>query len=115
MVRYETRIEDGTVYVATPEDRLPVGDLETIVDLVGGPAWTITYSDREKQAHPELDTSDEGLTVDVVDTINAMTFGESFVETLAAQPAEPVEDDGVSPRVGLFAGRLLENLEYGLR
>jgi len=85
----------------------------------------------------------------VVDTVNAMTFGEAFVETLAAQPGEaatadgerdePAEDeaadhgtdisrgdaggqagdvdrgDAVSPRLGLFVGRLLENLEYGLR
>jgi hypothetical protein len=116
MARYETVVEDGTVYVATAEDRLEVGDLETIVELVGGPAWTIEYTEREKQAHPELNTADEGLTVDVVDTINAMTFGEGFVETLAAQPATPVEaEDGVSPRLGLFVGRLLENLEYGLR
>ncbi|AGN01604.1 hypothetical protein L593_08295 [Salinarchaeum sp. Harcht-Bsk1] len=173
MVRYETVVEDETVYVATDEDRLEIGELATIVELVGGRAWTIEYSDREKQAHPELNTADEGLTVDVVDTINAMTFGEAFVETLAAQPGastarhggegdaadgggaiddqadgdddigyeeggwgdtddeasggDPTGDearggndiddeaDGVSPRLGLFVGRLLENLEYGLR
>jgi len=126
MARYETVVEDGTVYVATATDRLEVGDLETIVALVGGRAWTIEYSDREKEAHPELNTADEGLTVDVVDTINAMTFGEGFVETLAAQPAAgdgdrgdetatDAAEDGVSPRLGLFVGRLLENLEYGLR
>ncbi|WP_248517462.1 hypothetical protein [Salinarchaeum laminariae] len=115
MVRYETVVEDGVVYVATGEERLAVGDLETIVDLVGGRAWTVEYSDREKQAHPKLNTADEGLTVDVVDTINAMTFGEPFVETLAAQPSDAAGEEGVSPRLGLFVGRLLENLEYGLR
>jgi len=123
MVRYETVVEDGTVSVAYEDDRLEIGDLETIVELVGGRAWTIQYSDREKQAHPELNTADEGLTVDVVDTINAMTFGEGFVETLAAQPGADDQaadagdgtEDGVSPRLGLFVGRLLENLEYGLR
>src|SRR6056297_847800 len=94
MGRYETVVEDGTVYVATDDDRLEVGDLETIVDLVGGRAWTIRYSEREKQAHPELHTADEGLTVDVVDTVNAMTFGEAFVETLAAQPGEAATADG---------------------
>ncbi|GAB3689499.1 hypothetical protein GCM10028857_24920 [Salinarchaeum chitinilyticum] len=115
MARYETVVEDDVVYVATSEERLEVGDLATIVELVGGPAWTIEYSDREKQAHPELSTADEGLTVDVVDTINAMTFGDTFVETLAAQPVDTADEAGISPRLGLFVGRLLENLEYGLR
>lgn len=148
MARAGTRVEDGTVYVLAGERRIEVGDLATIVDLVGGPAWTITYTEAEKE-RPELDTADEGLTVDVVDTIEAMTFDESFVETLAAQPAaapaagpaaaeseaavaDPASEtppadqspdapesrtdtETLSPRLGLFVGRLLENLEYGLR
>jgi len=114
-MRHETVIEDGTVYVATEEGYLPIADLDRIIDVVGGPAWTITYSEAEKQRYSRLDTADEGITVDVVDTINAMTFGDEFIETLRAQPVEPVTDDAVSPRLGLFAGRLLENLEYGVR
>jgi hypothetical protein len=54
------------------------------------------------------------LTVDVVDIINAMTHSERFVETLAAQPAEPASEDDISPRLGLFVGKLLENLESGV-
>jgi len=68
-----------------------------------------------------MDTSDEGLTVDVVDMMHTMTFGERFVETMAAHPAEiPREDgqdeqsDAISPRMGLFVGKLLENLENGV-
>jgi len=121
MARYETVVEDGTVFVHTGEGRLEVGDLQAILDLVGGPAWTISYTEREKERYPPHVTADEGLTVDVVDAINAMTFGDGFVDTLAAQPAEPVaraegpDDGAVAPRTGLFVGRLLENLEYGLR
>lgn len=115
MPRYGTTVADGTVYVEREAGRLEVGDVDDVLDLVGGPAWTITYSEAEKRRHPELDTADEGITVDVVDTINAMTFGEAFVETLAAQPARPSEAAAVSPRLGLFVGRLLENLEYGVR
>lgn len=116
MVRYETVIVDETVFVTDGEDRLAVGDLDRIVEAVGGPAWTITYSEYEKTRYTDLDTADEGLTVDVVDTINAMTFDEGFVETLRAQPPHPVADEEeMSPRMGLFVGRLFENLEYGVR
>lgn len=116
MVRYETTIVDDTVFVTDGEDRIPVGSLDRILEVVGGPAWTITYSEYEKTHYGDLDTSDEGLTVDVVDTINAMTFDEGFVETLRAQPPDPVTDEeDMSPRLGLFVGRLFENLEYGVR
>lgn len=115
MARYETVISEETVYIQKGPDLIEVGDLELVLDIVGGHAWTISYSDQEKADHPNLDTSDEGLTIDVVDAINAMTFGESFVETIEAQPATTPSEDAVPPRVGLFVGRLLENLEYGVR
>ena len=117
MTRYETIVADGVVHVEGPDGRILVGDVEEILDLVGGPAWTISYTHAEKERYGSLNTADEGITVDVVDTIHAMTFGERFVRTLAAQPDEtPTENSAsVSPRLGLFVGRLLENLEYGLR
>jgi hypothetical protein len=116
MRRHETTVEDGTVYIDTAEDRLQVGDLETVVQTVGGHAWTIRYSDWEKDYYEDMDTSDEGLTVDVVDVMQAMTHGDSFVETLRAHPADADAggEDATSPRLGLFVGKLLENLETGL-
>jgi len=111
--RYETIVEDGHVYVGSEDGPIAVGDVETVLDLVGGPAWTIEYTDRQKRRYPDLDTSDEGLTVDVVDVMNAMTHDGSFVETIGAQPRS-AESDGVSPRTGTFVGRLLANLQYGI-
>jgi len=116
MTRYETKVEDGTIYVGTEDGPLEVGALEDAIAVVGGPSWTITYSEEEMERHPEMDTSDEGLTVDVVDMLRAMTHSERFVETLAAQPPEPSDDgdEDVSPRLGLFVGKLLESLESGV-
>lgn len=114
MARFETRVDDGTVYVGTPDGRLEVGTVADVLDVVGGPAWTIHYSDAAKERHPGMNTDDEGLVVDVVDMMQAMTHSERFVETLAAQPAQPTDDEDISPRLGLFAGKLLENLESGV-
>lgn len=116
MSRHRTFVEGGTVYVGRGEDRVEIGAVGEIVDLVGGPAWTITYTETEKRRRPGMDTSDEGLTVDVADMLQTMTHGERFVETLAALPAEDPSDDpgAIPPRMGLFAGKLLENLENGL-
>lgn len=114
MTRYATSVDDGTVYVGSSDGHIEVGDVDAVVDLVGGPAWTIVYTDAEKERHPAMDTSDEGLTIDVVDVIHEMTHGEKFVQTLAAQPAESQIDAGTPPRLGLFVGKLLENLENGV-
>jgi hypothetical protein len=114
MARYETHVEDGTIFVRHEAESLPVGPVADALDVVGGPAWTIRYSEETKRRHPELDTGDEGLTVDVVDMIHAMTHSERFVDTLAAQPAEPQHGEEISPRLGLFVGKLLENLETGV-
>jgi len=114
MARYGTFVEDDTVYVGTPDGQLAVGPLADIVAAVGGPAWTITYSESQKEQYPQMDTSDEGLIVDVVDMLSAMTHSEQFVETLAAHPTSVPEADTISPRAGLFVGKLLENLENGV-
>ncbi|WP_262177963.1 hypothetical protein [Haloarcula laminariae] len=114
MTRYETFVEGETVYVGTPEGRLAVGPIDDIVSAVGGPAWTITYAESQKDRYPEMDTDDEGLVVDVVDMLSAMTHSEQFVETLAAHPTTVPEADTISPRAGLFVGKLLENLENGV-
>lgn len=113
--RFATFLEDGTVYVGAPEGRIEVGEADRVVELAGGPAWTIEYSERQKRRYPEMDTADEGLTVDVLDVALSSTHDRAFVETLRAQPAEPTGDEeGVSPRMGLFVGRLLSNLQYGI-
>ncbi|MEF8776635.1 MAG: hypothetical protein V5A43_09070 [Haloarculaceae archaeon] len=114
MTRYETHVEDGTVYVGTDDGLLEVGSVDAVLSIVGGPSWRITYSDEVKRRHPGRDTSDEGLVVDVVDMMQAMTHSERFVETLAAQPADTRGEDEVSPRLGLFVGKLLENLDGGV-
>jgi hypothetical protein len=116
MTRYPTFVEDGTVYVGLEDDRLEIGPVDDIVEMVGGPAWTITYSEAQKRRRPEMDTSDEGLTVDVVDMLQTMTHGKRFVQTLQAHPASGATDaeDAISPRLGLFVGKLLENLENGV-
>jgi hypothetical protein len=113
-LRYGTRIEDGQVYVQHDDGPLRVGPAATAIEAVGGPAWTIDYSDWERERYPDLDTSDEGMVVDVRDMLAAMEHDGAFVESLRALPAEPRDGDALSPRMGLFVGKLLENLQSGV-
>lgn len=113
-MRHGTEVRDGRVYVRTPDGSVRVGRVADVLELVGGPAWTIEYSEWHRTRYPALDTSDEGLTVDVVDVIAAMEFDRPFVETLRALPAGPRGGDEVPPRLGLFVGRLLGDLQTGV-
>lgn len=113
-MRYGTDVRDGRVFVRAPDDDVEVGRVEEILDLVGGPAWTIEYGEWQRRRYPDLDTTDEGLTVDVVDVMAAMEHDEPFVESLRALPSTPGDEDDVSPRLGLFVGRLVGNLQTGI-
>lgn len=107
-------VDDGIVVIETTDGPIEVGELSEILELLGGPSWTITYSEWERRRYPDLDTADEGITLDVVDVINAMALDREFVDEIATLPAEPTAAGAVSPRLGLFVGRLLENLANGL-
>ena len=116
--RFATVVEEGRVRVQTRDGLLSVADLDAVIEAVGGPAWTIEYSDWHRERYPDLDTSDEGLTVDVRDVVEAMEHDERFVTTLRSMPstsgAEAEGDEALSPRAGLFVGKLLENLQSGV-
>lgn len=114
MGRHSIHLHDGSVFVGAASDSIWVGDIETILELVGGPAWTISYTTRQKQQYPDLDTADEGLTIDIVDFINGMSINETSREVLEKLPDEPCHESDVPPRTGLFIGWLLEELETGL-
>ncbi len=102
------------MYVGPPDRRVEVGDLDRVLDQVGGSAWRVEYPETQTR-RTDLDTSDEGLVVDVTDVVSAMTFDWSFVETLAAQPRQAHgSDDAPSPRLGMFVGRLMSDLRYGI-
>lgn len=113
-IRYGTVLEERDVHVQTRDGLLWVADIDAVLEAVGGPAWTIEYSDWHHERYPDLDTSDEGLTVSVRDIVAAMEHDERFVETLAAMPATSAESGALSPRAGLFVGKLLENLQSGV-
>jgi hypothetical protein len=113
-VRYGTVVEGGDVYVQTGDGLLWVAEVESVLEAVGGPAWTIEYSGWHRDRYPDLDTSDEGLTVSVRDMLAAMEHDERFVDTLSAMPTTAATPDSLSPRAGLLVGKLLENLQSGV-
>lgn len=108
--RYGTRVADGRVIVDGPDGPLEVGSLDRIVAAVGGPAWEIEYPEWRRE---RVDTSDEGLVVDVGDAVRAMEHDAEFARALAACPTDRADGD-LSHREALFVGHLLDQLQRGL-
>lgn len=108
MERYETRIDDGTLYVEVGDDDLEIGRLEDVYELVGGESYTIEY-DEKAQATSWIDTDDDGtFTFDVRETLADMDYNETIVEKLASKPVDATNADGYPVRTATFAQLMME-------
>lgn len=103
MRRYDTRFDNGTLYVEGPDDWLEIGPISDIQMILGGETYTIEYDERA-QATGWLDTDEDGtITFDIRETIEDMSYDEEFVTTLAATPLEQTDSEEYPHRLSLFA------------
>jgi hypothetical protein len=101
--RYETRVDDGTLYVeGTAADWLEVGSLDDIVALAGGETYTLEYDDYGRAAD-WVATDDEGvLSFEVRETLADMSYQEDFVQALEGASLEETDEEGYPRRTALF-------------
>ena len=108
MKRYETEVQEGILFLKAPEGRLEIGELDDVVELIGGETYTLEYDSRQRQVG-WLDTDEDGrLTFEVRETIRETTFDDEFVGTIAEAPAGETTEDGYPKRAATFAHRLTE-------
>ena len=113
--RYETHIEDGTVYVEADIGRVKVGPYRDLINRFDE-EYGIEYSDSEKERY-NVSCADEGIMVNLRETVEAMTHSERTVEWMQEKPTEPEPDgffDG-GRRMALFTGFVSEALDNGPR
>jgi len=113
--RYETHIEDGTVYVDADIGRVEVGSYEDLIKRFGE-EYEIEYRDWEKERY-DVSFADEGMTVKLRQTVEAMTHSEDAVQWLREKSTEAQHNgffDG-GRRMALFAGFVSEALDNGPR
>ena len=113
--RYETHVEDGTVYVDADIGRVEVGPYQDLIKRFGE-EYEIEYSDWEKERY-DVSFADEGMTINLRETVEALTHSEGTVEWLREKPTEKKPDgyfDG-GLRMALFSGFVSEALDNGPR
>ena len=81
MKRYEPECWDGTLFLVAGDERVKIGNLDDIVDLVGGETYVIEYDERQRK-QPWLDTDDGVLEIDVHDSVTTITHTEALVAEL---------------------------------
>lgn len=68
------RIEDDVVFVEGNDDRIEVGQLDDIVDQIGGETYVIWYESAPDDNIDWLDSGDQRLEIDVRETIEAFAY-----------------------------------------
>ncbi|WP_267643153.1 hypothetical protein [Haloarchaeobius amylolyticus] len=109
MSRYEPECEDGTLFLVSADDRIEIGALDDIVDVVGGETYTIAY-DEDQQRQPWLETSDGELSVDVRETVTTMSHPEAVAASLRNVDMD-ADRYGIPTRTVEFANRLVDVLD----
>lgn len=107
MERFETKVEDGILYVDSQNGWLKIGRVEDIYDLVGGREYTIQYDDRAAEmAWLDTDENNE-INFNVRDQLENMSYTADIVDNLANAEIEEKEN-GYPDRTSLFADLMTE-------
>ncbi|AHG01356.1 hypothetical protein HALLA_02940 (plasmid) [Halostagnicola larsenii XH-48] len=100
--RHEAVIQDGILYIDREQDPLEVGSMDDVVDLFGGETYRIEYTDRQS-ATAWLSTDDEnGIDIDVRDSLEDWAYPEELVTNVADSPLEETDEDGYPMRTSVF-------------
>lgn len=81
MKRYEPEVVDGTLLLVAGDDRVEVGDLDDVVDAMGGDTYSIEY-DEKQRTQPWLQTDDGRLDIDVQEAVTKLPFTPEQVAEL---------------------------------
>lgn len=108
MKRYETRIENGTFSIESPNGWLRIGEMETICDLVGGETYTIEYDDKARTVS-WLNTEEDGtVTFDVCETLEEMSYDEDFISPLTNIDRDATDEEGTLLRAAVFTDMMTD-------
>jgi len=102
MERYEVTVENGQLSLKRPDEEIPVGSMDDVIDIVGDPIYAIQYTE-EQQRVGWLETDDDGqITFDIRETLPRLAFGQEFAENVANTPLDKTDEDGFPARTSLF-------------
>ena len=108
MDRFETDIQNSTLYLVGADQRIEVGEVAHIIDTLGE-VYEIDYGEQQQEL-PWLDVEDGVLEVDVRETLDEITFDAAFVERVSTASLEqPADERDMPERTARFI-ELIESI-----
>ncbi|WP_089871441.1 hypothetical protein [Halogranum rubrum] len=108
MVRYETVVDDGQLSLVHEDERIEVGSMAAVADLVGGETYTLTYTDAQASTAWLQTDDDNELTIDVPDAVERLTHTSEFATLVRDCPLDETGESGHPRRTELFATLLMK-------
>lgn len=100
--RYEATLDGGTLHLVGDDDRVEVGPMDGIVEVMGGETYTLEYTDEQAGA-AWLRTGDEAsITLEVRDALLDWGYTPDLVENVRRTPRNETGESGYSYRLELF-------------
>lgn len=101
-LRYDATIEDGTLFLEGEHERLEIGPMSAILELVGGETYTLEYEPRQSTVSWLSTDEDDTITFDVRDALIDWAYTEEFVANVRESPLERTDENGYPIRTAVF-------------
>lgn len=106
--RYGASLEGDTLYLEGDGDRIEIGPMDGIVDLIGGETYALEYTERQAAASWLPTDDDATITIDVRDALAEWEYTEAFVANVEPWSLEEVGESGYSYRLEVFVDLVTE-------
>jgi len=108
MQRYDTRIDDGTLYIEVGEEDMEIGSMDDVCEILGGETYTLEYDERPRpRAGCRPGRRDDHVRRPRDHRRRGLQ--QAFVEKMAEEPARPGDSRRLPPvRTAAFADLMAE-------
>lgn len=111
--RYEAALENGTLFLEpegtgdgngdADDERIEIGPMDAVVELIGGETYTLEYDDRQSAAAWLSTDEDNTITFDVRESLLDWAYTEELATNVSDSPLEQTGDSGHPVRTEVFA------------
>lgn len=102
-VRYEGVVENGTFYLEDDGERIEIGPMDAVVELIGGETYTLEYDEKQSAAAWLATDEDNTITFDVREELVDWAYTEELVRNVDDSPLDRTGESGHPIRAEVFA------------
>ncbi|NGM69795.1 hypothetical protein G6M89_12385 [Natronolimnobius sp. AArcel1] len=100
--RYEGAVDDGTLYLVEGDHWIKIGQMDAVVDLIGGETYTLEYDEKQSSVAWLSTDDDNTITFDVREELVDWVYTEDLVRNVAEASLEQTGDSGHPIRTEVF-------------